>query len=527
MHREGADDHRFFTAVDDDDSGVVASAARLRRRMEAKVEASDRYRWIVLATSLFGLFTVGFTITILAVSLPRIGDDLGSGQSTLTWVITGPLLAFGVVGPAFGKLGDLWGQRRVYLVGLALAALFAAGTAAAPTAGALIAFRILGAAGGAATGPASMAMIAKVFPRERRVQALGLWSLVMAGSPVVGVVAGGPIVEAFGWRWIFIAQVPLTLLALAVACAILPGTAPSGGPRRFDWQGASLLAVGVTGLLVGLNRGPEWGWSSTGVLVAFAVAPVALGAFAAVERRTDHPLVPLAYLRRRNVAVPMVSGALTQFAYMGGFILTPLLLQEVLGHGETRTGLLSIARPLTFAVVGPVAGWLAVRVGERNSAVFGAVVVAGSMVALASVAPGSSDLTVVVALGLSGLGLGAASPALSASVANAVDEGDLGVVGAAYQLVTQVGVVAGIQVMQTVQAMRETSVGLVASYGDAFLTGAVTCLLGAVAAAFLRSTRSSPATGRAPAPAPVRGAAAVPPEDDAVGREVEVAGARG
>jgi EmrB/QacA subfamily drug resistance transporter len=480
--------------------GVVPWPRVFRNRVRARVVASDRHRWIVLSAALFGLFTVGFTITILAVSLPRIAADLDSTQATLTWVITGPLLALGVVGPAFGKLGDLWGQRRVYLLGLAAAGVLAAATALAPSAGALILFRVLGAVGGAATGPASMAMIARVFPRERRVQALGLWSLVMAGAPVLGVVAGGPVVEAFGWRWIFVGQVVFTAAALVVAYAVLPDGRRSAGGGSFDWAGAVVLAAGVTALLVGLNRGPEWGWTSPGVLLAFAAAPAGLAAFAAVERRSPSPMVPLDYLRRRNVVVPMAAGALTQFAYMGGFILTPLLLQDVLGYGETRTGLLAIARPLTFAVAGPLAGWLAVRIGERISAVAGAVVVAASMVALAGVAPGSGDLAVVVALALSGLGLGASAPALSASVANAVDEGDLGVAGAAYQLATQVGVVAGIQVMQTVQATREATSGLVGSYGDAFVTGALACVLGAVAACFLRSTpRPAPATAAAEA----------------------------
>jgi MFS family permease len=144
----------------------------------------------VLGTALFGLFTVGFTITILAVSLSTIAGDLGTSETTLTWVITGPLLAFGIVGPASGKAGDIWGQKRVFLIGLAGSALFAVGIAAAWDATSLIAFRVLAAASGAACGPAAMALIYSVFPREGRVKAMGYWSMVMAGGPVIGVVAG-------------------------------------------------------------------------------------------------------------------------------------------------------------------------------------------------------------------------------------------------------------------------------------------------------------------------------------------------
>src|SRR4051812_1023866 len=146
--------------------GVAPWPLLLRRRLAQRVESSDRYPKIVLVTVLSGLFTVGFTITILAVSIPRIASDLGANESTLTWVITGPLLALGVVGPAFGKAGDLWGHRKMYLLGLTGATVFAALTATSWSAGSLILFRTLGAAEGAATGPASMALLNTVFPRE-------------------------------------------------------------------------------------------------------------------------------------------------------------------------------------------------------------------------------------------------------------------------------------------------------------------------------------------------------------------------
>ncbi|MGH2684273.1 MAG: MFS transporter, partial [Actinomycetota bacterium] len=220
----------------------------LGSRLVSRVERSDNYHWIVLATVLAGMFTVGFTITILAVSIPPIADDLGSTSATLTWVITGPLLALGVVGPAFGKAGDLWGHRRMYLVGMGGAAVFAGLTALAWSAPALIVFRTLGASAGAAAGPASMALINSIFPRDRRVQAMGWWSLVMAGGPVLGVVVGGPVVEAVGWRWIFAAQVPMTVAGFLVASAILPETTRQAR-IAFDWRGALTLGAGVTGLL--------------------------------------------------------------------------------------------------------------------------------------------------------------------------------------------------------------------------------------------------------------------------------------
>jgi EmrB/QacA subfamily drug resistance transporter len=490
------DDERAATRVATeapgaDEVAVVAWPLLLKRRVAERVEASEKYPWLVLATVLFGLFSVGFTITILSNSVRRIADDLGSDVSTLTWVLTGPLLAFAVFGPAAGKIADLKGERRVYLVSLGAVALFAALTALATSAGALILFRVLGAATGAATGPASLAIINKLFPPTRRAQAMGYWSMVAAGGPVVGVVAGGPIVQAFGWQWIFIAQVPLTLITLLLAAAILPASTPSeegDEPAGFDIWGAVTLGIGTTALLFAVNRGPLWGWTHPVVVAEFVLAPLMFVAFVAVERRAAHPLLPLGYLRRRNFSFPMLTQFCTNFAYMGGFVITPLLLQDEFGYSETKTGTLLIARPIVFAIAGPVAGYLTVRVGERSSAVFGAATITASMVALASLAPGDSDLFVISALALSGLGMGASAPAMAAAIANAVDERDLGIAGATQQMVNQVGVVIGIQVMQTVQAARAGSVGAVGAYGDAYLLGAAIALLGLAFAFFVKST---------------------------------------
>jgi EmrB/QacA subfamily drug resistance transporter len=464
---------------------VVPWPLLLQRRVAERVERSSRFPWLVLWTVLLGLFAVGFTITILAVSLSTIADDVGSTKTTLTWVITGPLLAFGIVGPAFGKAGDLFGQKRIYLIGMFGSAVFAIGIALSWNAGSLIAFRVLASACGAAAGPASMALIFSVFPPERRSQAMGYWSMIGAGAPVLGVVAGGPIVEALSWRLIFVIQAPLALFCVLLAALVLPET-ERHERVPFDVLGSVLLGIGVTSLLFALNRGPILGWSSVVVLGGFVLAPAMLVAFALWERRAPSPLLRLDYLKRRNVAAPIAVQFFTNFAYMGGFIITPFLLDDVFHYSPSHVGMLSIARPLTFAIVAPLAGYAAIRVGERTAGMFGAAVVAASMVLLAQVSRSSSDLLVVGGLALSGMGLGASSPSMAATIANAVDEVDLGIAGAAQQMMTQIGVVAGIQLMQTVQIAGVGSVGLVGSYHRAYLLGAVVCTLGIVAASFVR-----------------------------------------
>jgi EmrB/QacA subfamily drug resistance transporter len=504
--RDSRDADTAIEAPGAEEISVLPWPLLVRRKVAERVASSDRFRWWVAWTVLAGLFSVGFTITILSVSLPRIADDLGSDVSTLTWVITGPLLAFGVLGPALGKAGDIWGQKRIYVVGLTGAAVFAALTALAWNASSLIVFRVLGAAEGAATGPASMALILRAFPPDERVKAMGYWSLVGAGAPVLGVVAGGPIVEHFSWRWIFVAQAPLTLVAVGIAMLVLPDTGP-GERRPLDVAGAAALSVAATSLLFGLNRGPAWGWSSVSVVAGFVLSPLAVAAFVLIEQRAPHPLIDLSYVRRRNFSFPIANQVFTNFAYMGSFIMTPLLLKDAFGYGETHVGLLTIARPLSFSITAPLAGYLTVRVGERVSGIVGSLAVVASMIALSSLSPvTSSDLQVVLALALAGVGLGVSSPAMAASMANSVDEESLGIAGAAQQLLVQVGLVAGIQLAQTVQATTEGSSGLVESFGNAYLMLGAVSVIGVFCAAFVhRSPRDrgeTPARDRALADAP-------------------------
>lgn len=488
---------------------VVAPAAQVVRRQGGRarlerIRASPRYRWWVLWTVLAGLFAINVTFTLLVVALPRLAREFGTSDNTLTWVFTGPLLAFGVAAPTLGKAGDLWGHKRLYLIGVAGAGLAAGLSALAWDAGSLIAFRTFGAIEGAATGAASMALIFRVFEPGDRVKAMGWWSLVGAGGPVLGVAIGGPVIEAVSWRWVFAAQVPLCALALALAIVVLPET-ERGQKAKLDLAGGLTLALSVTSLLFALNRGPEWGWSSTAVVGCFVLSPVALVAFLAIERRAPEPLLPLRYLRRRNFAFPIGALVFAQFAYMGGFILAPSLLDRVFGFSESRIGLAVIARPLAFSLSSPLAGYLGARVGGRVAAVGGTLAVAASMLLLAALDPGDSTVQIALALAMSGLGLGLSTPSISAAVANSVDDGDLGIASASQQLMNQVGLVAGIQVMSTVQTSREPAAGLLGSFGDAYLLGGAVCLLGVLCAWFVRS-------GAKPGAA-IEGQAGTAPED--------------
>jgi EmrB/QacA subfamily drug resistance transporter len=480
---------------------VVPWAQMLRQRVSARAESHDKYPWIVLTAALFGLFTVGFSITVLNIAIPTIAAELGSSKSTLIWIITGPILLGAVVTPAAGKLADIFGARRIYLWAMAAVTLSAGLSAISWSAPSLLTFRIIGAAIGAATGPASVAIINRLFTRERRAQALGYWSLVAAGGPVVGVVVGGPVVEHVSWRWIFAAQVPLALMTLVICALIFPETPRSRG-TKFDLGGALLLAAGAGSIVLALNRAPGddgLGWTHPFVLGGFIAGPLLLVVFARHERRIPHQLIPTKYFPKRNFSLPLCNLFFANFAYMGGFFLTPFLLEDVLHYSAAQTGFVSIARPLTFAIAGPLAGWLATRTGERRNGVVGGLLIAASMLVFCSIGTSTSELVVIVALALSGAGMGATAPAMAAAIANAVQSRDLGVAGGAEQMFSSLGVVVGTQVMVTVQ--QAASAGGTASYTSGYLVGGVAGLVAAGAAAFVIPSvgRTVKRRGRAPA----------------------------
>jgi MFS family permease len=494
-------------------SGSEASSelnwfAFLTTRVQARADASPRRRWWVLGALLAGLLALNFTFTVFIVALPRVEHEFSTTSIVLTWTIIGPLLAYGLAAPLFGKAGDLFGHRRLYLIGLAGAMVSATLTALAPDTFLLIGARTLDGVQGAATGTASMALIMSSFPPDERVKAMGWWSLVGAGGPVLGVSLGSPVIQYFGWRALFWLQLVLLVIAFAVVVVVLPASrvvaTPAAGEipasRRVDWVGSWSLSGAVTALMLGLSVGHSIGWTSPGTDACWLVSVVGVVAFVWRLGTAEYPLIPPRYFRHRNFVMPMVLRCTGNFAYFGAFFLAPLLMESGYGFSVTKVGLVSIARPLCFAVFSPIAGYAAVKVGERTTAVVGTLSLCASLALFAILEPHSSILVLLAALALSGFGMGVAMPATSSIMVNTVDDADLGVMSAAQILAMQVGEVAGIQVLATLQlgvmharglSKSSSHAALLATFRGPMELGAVLAAASVVAALFLRPTPSA------------------------------------
>lgn len=479
--------------VECDEVPTVAWPLLLRQRREktlSKLEKRDSYRWIVLVIVLIAFFAGGFSITVVSVSLPTIGRDLGASDATVAWVLSGALLAFGIATPTMGRAGDVFGHKRLYLIGTAASAFLAALVALSWNIGSLIVFRIIWAAAGAAAGPASMALIMEVFDAEERVKAMGWWSFVGAGAPVIGVVAGGPIVEAYTWRWVFAAQVPISVVAFVGGLWFLRNTI-SQATAKFDIAGSAMVTITAAAFLIGINRGGEWGWTHPVTLTCFAITPVAAWLFLRIEKRAISPLLPPDLMKLKAFNSPLLVQFCGNFAYIGAFLITPFYLQRVLEFSLTKTGVFMLPRPVSFSLAAPISGYVAIRLGERRTVMAGMAAITASMVMLSIGSVAAIPVGIVIGLVLSGVGLGGSSPSLTSSVANSVPAEYLGVAGAAISMMATVGGVVGMEVLRTVATAAGGSSG---AYGIAYGIGGFVAAAAFVLARRITRLERSPAS---------------------------------
>ncbi len=322
-------------------------------------------RWLVLAVLAVAQFMVVLDVTIVNVALPAIQTDLGFSVDGLQWVVNAYTLAFGSLLLLGGRASDLLGRRRVFLAGLGLfaTASLAGGLASSPEM--LVAVRAVQGIGAALLSPAALALLTVTFPagRDRNI-ALGVWGALAAIGGTLGVVAGGVLVDAAGWQWIFFVNVPFALLGLVATPRIVAESRRAGG-QGFDLAGAVLASTGLLALVYAIIRTDAAGWTSAEVLGLLGAAVALLGAFVAVESRASDPLVPLGLFRTRGLSVSAIALGLNGAAFLGMFFITALYLQQVHGDSALDAGVHFL--PMGVAAIGSavVGAQLVTRIGTR------------------------------------------------------------------------------------------------------------------------------------------------------------------
>ncbi|MDX1383174.1 MAG: MFS transporter [Thermoanaerobaculia bacterium] len=448
-----------------------------RAALIARLEAAGSYpRWVLIA-AISGMFATGFPVTILTVSLRSIAIEMETTETVIAWVISAPILLSAVALPLLGKIGDMRGHRRIFLVGSLASVITAFLTVAAWDAASLIVLRTLAAVLGAATQPSSMALIFTVYGPLGRSRAMGWWSMAGAAAPALGLIAGGPLVDALGWRVVFLIQGLLGIPALVLAWLVLRET--PARRVRFDVWGSLSLAVSMAALMLSLSLVRDAGLAAPRVWLTAAVGAAGLGAFVAVERRTRQPLLPLQFFAYRNFTAPILANGLMGAAYMGAFVLAPLVLLEIFGGTITSAALIMLLRTSTLTVASLAGGYFADRVGERRGAIIGTAIMTLALVVLAAGILDRSLLLFGAGLMLQGLGHGLALPPMNSAIADAVPHEDLGIASAASRLMAQVGTAFGITLFTLALGGRSDP----AAFAAAFAVGVALSALSTLTAA--------------------------------------------
>jgi EmrB/QacA subfamily drug resistance transporter len=363
-------------------------------------------KWAVLALAGVAAFMTTLDASIVNISLPAIARafEVALGGA-VEWVITGYLVAIAAVLLTFGRLADMLGRKPILITGLVVFTLGSALCGAAPSLGVLIAARCFQGLGAALIFAVNIAMITQAFPAAERGRALGINAILVALGISVGPTVGGIITQQLTWRWIFYVNVPVGIAATLAALGILTERL-HGGRERFDPVGAALLAVGLASLTLGLSFGQEWGWTSWRLIVAVVVGLAALIVVAPVERRVSAPLLDLALLRNRVFAAANVSFILCMLALFAVGFLLPFYFEELRGFDAQQAGLLLTPLSLTLAVVAPISGSLADRIGSRWLAPSGLAIACLGLLLLSQLTATSSTWDVIWRLAVTGIGQG-------------------------------------------------------------------------------------------------------------------------
>jgi EmrB/QacA subfamily drug resistance transporter len=427
--------------------------------IESVSEATEnRRRWLVLALLVAAQFMVVLDVAIVNVALPSIRTDLHFSQVSLQWVITAYTILFGGVLMLGGRLADLLGRRRMFMLGLALFTTFSLLDGLAWSEGSLIAFRAAQGLGAALLSPAALSILTTTFSegRERNL-ALGIWGAASGSGGAAGVLLGGALTSGFGWSWIFFINVPVGITVIALAPFLLRESRAGLTHRHFDLAGAASITGGLMLLVYALTRAAEHGWGSVTTVVLLAASAALIAAFFAIESRSKAPLLPLRIFRLRTLSGSNLAGLLMGAAIFSMFFLLTLYMQEVLHYSPLHTGLAYIALTLTIIVFSGLAQALVTRVGVRLVLPTGLALSAVALVLFARLpVHGSYFSDLLPPFLIAGLALALAFVPMSIGALTGVQPADAGVASGLINTNQQIGGAIGVAVATTIAASVTT-----------------------------------------------------------------------
>ncbi|AEG91729.1 DHA2 family efflux MFS transporter permease subunit [Ramlibacter tataouinensis] len=463
-------------------------------------QTEARRRWWALLVLCLGVLMIVLDTTIVNVALPSIRADLGFSETGLVWVVNAYMLTFGGFLLLGGRLGDLYGHRRVFLAGIALFTLASLGCGLAQTQGLLVVARAVQGLGGAVVSAVALSLIMNLFTEPAdRARAMGVYGFVCAGGGSLGVLLGGFLTGTLSWHWVFLVNLPIGIAVAGLCLALIPRGSKPAGNRRLDWGGAASITGALMLAVYAVVGGNEAGWTSARTLGLLAAAAALLAAFIVIESRVAVPLMPLGLFRHRNVATANAAGVLWAAAMFAWFFMSALYMQLVLGWSPMQVGLAFLPANLIMAVLSlGISARIVMRFGLRLP-MAGGLMLGALGLALFALAPvgGSFVLHVLPGMVLLGIGAGIAfNPMLLAAMSDVAPE-DSGLASGVVNTAFMMGGALGLAVLASLAAGRTAGLqaagvspveALNAGYRLAFALGAGFALLaGALGSWWLRT----------------------------------------
>lgn len=426
----------------------------------AEKQGIQSHQWLILITVIVGTFLGRLDQTIVNLALPKIIQDFGITVSSAGWIATAYILANAIFVPVWGKLGDTIGRKKVYILGFCI---FIVGSVLAGLAwnlSSMIVFRIIQAIAGSADYPTAMAIIAVTFPPgKQRTQALGIWSSSFAAAAVFGPLIGGPLIDNFSWRSVFLINLPVGLLGLFMALRFIKESVSEKKTQVFDWWGAITLGASLSALVLVLDKGLDWGWLSAKSISAYAFMIFFAGLFYRIEKNISEPIVDFKFFKIGTFVNTLVNNFVVFMGMMGGIFLIPVFASTFLGLDATGTGLLFMPMAFMMMIASPLGGHFSGKVQPRYIIAASTAVAAIGLYLFSFLDPRSTVWAIMIPLSVMAFGLGFGMAQRTSLIASIVPQHEVGVASSILALVRNIAGAFGIALFGTILTTKtETNV---------------------------------------------------------------------
>lgn len=406
---------------------------------------------LILLTVILGTFLGRLDQTIVNLALPKIINDYGITVDAASWIATAYIIANAVFVPVWGKLGDTIGRKKVYIMGFSIFILGSMLAGFAWNLPSMIAFRVIQAIAGSADYPTAMAILAVTYKTDKeRAQALGIWSASFAAAAVFGPLIGGPLIDSFSWRSVFLINVPIGLVGIWMAIQYIHESVSERKTKVFDFPGAIALGVFLSACVLVLDKGSDWGWTSAGALVCYVLSAISLFLFFRIELSHPEPVVDLKFFKNRIFSQTLFNNFIVFMGMMGSVFLIPVFAQTFLGYDATQSGLLFVPMAAALMVAAPLGGMLTGRVEPRTVIVASTLVASAGLFFFSFIDARSTAWDIMLPLSVMAFGMGFGMAQRTNIIAAAVPKSEMGMASSVLALARNIAGAFGVALSATI-----------------------------------------------------------------------------